>query len=123
GRGCGEQQCLSGRCVQSARVPDADDPLQCNDWVAVKSGALIGPTCLRYQCSGTTCNKVPEPSQCDNGLFCDGAETCSLARIEEQDDFDFVDRISEYSIPYPGHYWGCGPAPTGPCDDGVGCTI
>jgi hypothetical protein len=122
GRGCGSQACSSGRCVQSARVPDADDPLQCNDWVAVKSGPLIGPTCLRYQCGGTACNMMPEPAQCDNGLFCDGTERCSLALIEEMDTWDFVDRISEYSIPYPGHYWGCGPAPTGPCNDGVGCT-
>jgi hypothetical protein len=119
GKGCGSQSCEFGICRQSTRTPDASDPFQCHDSVAIDWGPLVGPTCLRYQCSNINCTMVPQPSQCDDGLFCNGAETCSLARVFEQDPSV---TISAQSVPSLGHWWGCGTAPVGPCDDGKGCT-
>jgi hypothetical protein len=45
-----------------------------------------------------TCIDVPDDALCDNGVFCDGAETCDLASTE------------------------CLPGTPVDCDDGIGCT-
>lgn len=36
-----------------------------------------GFACTTDSCSGGTCSHTPNNSACDNGLFCDGVETCS----------------------------------------------
>ena len=117
GKGCGSQECRAGACVQSARVPDPSDPFQCNGFAGADWPPFVAPTCLQNRCQGARCNLVPNAALCDNGLFCDGQETCSVANLTAQGV-----SLSAQSLPTPGMYWGCGSAATGPCDDGVGCT-
>ncbi len=79
----GAEVCNAGSC-------EAGTPPNCDD----------GVSCTVDSCNETTdsCDNTPNDGLCDNGLFCDGSETC--------------DAIS-----------GCqsGTAPN--CDDGVGCTV
>ncbi len=42
-------------------------PADCNDGIA----------CTTDTCNAGICNNAPNNALCDNGLFCDGAETCS----------------------------------------------
>jgi trimeric autotransporter adhesin len=42
-------------------------PADCNDGIA----------CTADTCNAGICNNAPNNALCDNGLFCDGAETCS----------------------------------------------
>ncbi|MCH8879766.1 MAG: S8 family serine peptidase [Planctomycetes bacterium] len=67
----------------------AGTPVDCNDGVA----------CTVDSCDEATdsCDNITDDGACDNGLFCDGAETCDAVL-------------------------GC-QAGSGPCDDGVACTV
>ena len=69
---------------------EAGTPVSCDD----------GVSCTVDSCNEGTdsCDFTPDDNACDNGLFCDGAETCNATL-------------------------GCqaGTAPN--CDDGVSCTV
>lgn len=58
----GAEQCISSTC-QAGTAPN------CNDGIA----------CTSDSCNESTdsCNNVPNNGACDDGLFCNGAETCS----------------------------------------------
>ncbi len=79
----GAETCNAGSC-QAGTAPDCDD----------------GVACTVDSCNEGTdsCDNTPNDGLCSNGLFCDGAETCSATL-------------------------GCqsGTAPN--CDDGVACTV
>jgi hypothetical protein len=79
----GTETCNAGSC-QAGTAPN------CND----------GVSCTVDSCNESTdsCNNTPNNGLCDNGLFCDGTETCNATL-------------------------GCqaGTAPN--CNDGVGCTV
>ena len=79
----GAEICNAGTC-ESGTAPDCGD----------------GVSCTIDSCNESTdsCDNTPDNGACDNGLFCDGAETCSATL-------------------------GCqaGTAPN--CDDGVSCTV
>jgi subtilisin family serine protease len=79
----GAEDCVSGNCV-AGTPPDCDDSVSCTD----------------DSCNEATdsCDNVANDANCDNGLWCDGAETCH-ATLDCQ----------------------AGTAPN--CNDGVGCTI
>lgn len=59
----GAETCVGGTC-QSGTAPN------CNDGVA----------CTTDSCNESTdsCNHVPSNAACDDGLFCNGAETCNV---------------------------------------------
>jgi hypothetical protein len=80
----GEETCDSAAGCQRGTPVDCSDGLPCTEDV----------------CDPATgsCSHVPENSRCDDGMYCNGAETCDPTA-------------------------GCvaGPAPS--CDDGVACTI
>ncbi|MFQ5462293.1 MAG: S8 family serine peptidase, partial [Phycisphaerae bacterium] len=58
----GAEVCSAGTCVAGTAV-------DCNDAVA----------CTTDSCNEATnsCDNTPDDAACDNGLFCDGAETCN----------------------------------------------
>ena len=60
----GVEVCVSGTC-------QAGGPIDCAD----------GISCTDDSCNEATdsCDHVPNNADCDNGLFCDGVETCSSA--------------------------------------------
>ncbi len=113
----GAERCIGGDCV-AGTAPDCDDGVACTvdscneatdscDSVAVDSncddglycngvetcdatldcqpGTPVdcddGIACTADSCNETTdeCDNIPNDSLCDNGLFCDGAEVCSLS--------------------------------------------
>jgi hypothetical protein len=119
-RGCGELSCSDGACAALPRAPDVSDPYQCHGYAAAADDTFVAPTCLRNRCaSATACTQVPEPSQCDDGNFCNGVEVCSAANVAARGrGFELIG----YSVSEPGRYWGCGPAPQAACDDGIACT-
>ena len=57
----GVEDCVSGSCV-------AGTPVSCDDGVACTDDACNEGT--------DSCDNTPNDAACDNGLFCDGAETC-----------------------------------------------
>ena len=78
----GAEDCVAGSCVDGT-APNCNDGVDCTD-----------DSCNE----GTdSCDNVTNDANCDNGLWCDGAETCH-ATLDCQ----------------------AGTAPN--CDDGVGCT-
>ncbi len=79
----GVETCDALRDCQPGTPPDCDDGVDCTiDSCDPATGA---------------CTHEPDDRRCDNGVFCDGAETCSAVR-------------------------GCQPGPRPDCDDGVSCT-
>ncbi len=60
----GVETCIDGQCIDGA-APNCDD----------------GITCTVDTCDEATdaCINAAQDSRCDNGLFCDGAETCNAA--------------------------------------------
>ena len=79
----GAETCLSGVCQDGT-------PVDCGDGVA----------CTDDSCNEGTdsCDNVPNDANCDNGLYCDGAETCH-ATLD------------------------CQPGTAVDCDDAVACTV
>jgi hypothetical protein len=57
----GEELCVGGSCVPGSAV-------SCDDGVSCTADACIEAT--------DSCQNVPTDALCDNGLFCDGTETC-----------------------------------------------
>ena len=104
----GTETCLGGVCTPGTPLV-CDDGQFCNG--AESCDALLGcrsglPPALTdfVFCTVDTCNEetdsvehTPSDARCDNGLFCDGAETCELT--------------------------GCRPGARPVTDDGIGCTI
>jgi hypothetical protein len=78
----GAETCVAGTC-QAGTPPGCDDSVGCTD-----------DSCNE---ASDSCDNVANDANCDDGVFCDGAETC-----------DAVNDCQE------------GTPPT--CDDGVGCT-
>ncbi len=79
----GAETCVSGTC-------QAGVPVDCADEVG----------CTTDACNESTdaCDNLPDDGVCDNGLFCDGAESCDPLL-------------------------GCRPGTPVICDDGVACTV
>lgn len=62
--------CTQDSCDEAlGAVVHAVDPTQCQD----------GVLCTLNTCTEVGCVFVPQDSACDNGLFCDGQETCDTA--------------------------------------------
>jgi hypothetical protein len=79
----GAEACIAGICSSGA-------PVDCDDGIA----------CTVDSCNEATnaCDSTPSDVLCDNGVFCDGSETCSAVL-------------------------GCQAGAPVACDDGVGCTV
>jgi hypothetical protein len=77
----GNETCSSGTCSAGA-------PPDCNDGVACTADACNE--------SADACDHLPDHGDCDDGMFCNGAETCSAS--------------------------GCQPGSSVNCNDGVACT-
>ena len=103
--------CQSGQCVGTPDDTLCDDAEACTNNVCTPGvgcefpaineggGCDDGVACTEIDvCTTGVCAGVPNDGLCDNGLFCDGAETCD-----------------------PLNDCQGGAAP--PIDDGVGCTI
>ena len=97
----GAETCVSGVC-QPGTPPDCDDSI----------------ACTTDSCNETTdtCDNIPDDGLCDDGLFCNGAETC-----------DTELGCQAGSDPCPGQYCNeagdiCYECETDPeCDDGLFC--
>ena len=78
-------------------VETCDPALDCQNGPV--PNCVDGVGCTVDSCDETNdlCTSTPDDTLCDNGLFCDGFETCDLV-------FDCQ-------------------AGTDPCDDGIGCTV
>ncbi|MCP3962004.1 MAG: exo-alpha-sialidase [bacterium] len=90
-------QCDNGQFCDGAETCNPGTG-QCESGTAPTCGDGIGCTVDSCNEGTDSCDNVPNNSLCDNGLFCDGAETCS-ATLDCQS----------------------GSAPN--CNDGVGCTV
>ena len=100
----------SDTCAGECSVdPDCDDGLFCNGAETCVSGSCQagtpvscgdGVSCTDDSCNEGTdsCDNATNQGLCDNGLFCDGSETC--------------DAVLD-----------CQPGTAPNCDDGVGCTV
>ncbi|MFQ5495644.1 MAG: S8 family serine peptidase, partial [Phycisphaerae bacterium] len=111
GIGCTDDSCNTGTdsCDNIANNANCDDGLACNGAETCDSvndcqaGTTVncddGVACTTDTCNepGGTCSNTPVNAACDDGVFCNGTETCS-ATLDCQ----------------------AGTTPT--CDDGVGCT-
>ena len=86
---CPEQECDEDqdKCIECYTDPDCDDGLYCNGVETCVSGTCQAGTpvdcddnitCTDDSCNeqSHSCDNVPNNANCDNGLFCDGAETC-----------------------------------------------
>ncbi len=103
---CDEQ---GDSCEHVPHDEACDDGAWCNGVEAcdAESGCVPGTppdcvddvACTADACdeAGDACSHDPNPAACDDGLFCNGAETC--------------DRFA-----------GCGQGSAPDCDDGIGCT-
>ncbi len=98
----------SGTCAANANTLPCTDGIFCNGADTCSDGACSqhagdpcpdNVSCTVNACDedAGTCNSTPEDSLCDDGLFCNGSETCDLAS-------------------------GC-QAGTSPCNDGNSCTL
>ena len=109
GVGCTDDFCDEelGTCTSLARDGNCDDDLFCNgretcdpalDCQPGTPRCDDGVACTVDVCDeiADTCSNTPNDSDCDDGLFCNGAETCHAA-------------------------FGCREG-SDPCVDGVGCT-
>jgi len=107
---CPGQLCddVTDTCYDCAGDPDCDDGLFCNGAETCVGGTCQPGTapncndgigCTSDSCNEVTdsCDNVPNDAACDNGLWCDGAETCDPV----------LDCVA-------------GTPPN--CNDGVGCT-
>ena len=107
---CPGQVCLEAtdECVDCTGDPDCDDGAFCNGAETCvggtcQSGSAVncndGVGCTDDSCNEGTdqCNNIANNANCDNGLFCDGSETC--------------DSLLD-----------CQAGTTVNCDDGVSCT-
>ena len=105
GQSCDEDLDTCGPCQVDA---DCDDGLFCNGDETCDAGTCQdgsapncddGVACTVDSCNGASdsCDNVTNDALCDNGLFCDGSETCSAVL-------------------------GCQAGVSVDCDDGVGCT-
>ncbi len=84
-----DDQCVSGTCTGSPR--DCDNGIYCDGAEYCDENAdscMSGPVvdcddsigCTLDSCNeaAQSCDNTPDDSICDNGLFCDGAETCDI---------------------------------------------
>ncbi len=107
---CPGQTCdeAGDACVDCQVNGDCDDGLYCNgsetcNAGTCQAGAAVncddGVTCTDDSCNEATdsCDNVASDANCDNGLYCDGAETCNA--------------VSD-----------CQAGTAVNCDDAVGCT-
>jgi hypothetical protein len=97
--------CSAGCSVDA----DCDDSLYCNGAETCNAGTCNagtapvcddGVACTTDSCNEGTdsCDATPSDAACDNGVFCDGTETCDAVL-------------------------GCQVGAAVNCDDGVGCTV
>ncbi len=98
----------SNTCAGCTVNADCDDALFCNGAETCVAGSCQpgtpvdcddGVSCTNDSCNEATdlCDNIASDANCDNGLFCDGAETC--------------DPLLDCQVGTPVD-----------CDDGVGCT-
>ncbi|MFC1890741.1 hypothetical protein ACFL4G_13405, partial [Thermodesulfobacteriota bacterium] len=108
---CPGQMCDEGQdqCAECLGDVDCDDGLWCNGAETCVDGACQagvpqdcddGVGCTVDACNEDTdiCDHTGDDGLCDNGLFCDGAETCDV--------------VNDCQTGVPPD-----------CDDGVGCTL
>ncbi|MDQ3035269.1 MAG: hypothetical protein M3Y87_22875 [Myxococcota bacterium] len=94
----------------------------CEGRVQAGSGDASGEwsfnTCLAWRCHIGTCTPFPDTS-CDNGVFCDGSETCSRANVEMN---GWVLRAPSGLVDEPAGALGC-ESDHRACDDRIDCTV
>jgi hypothetical protein len=110
GVGCTDDSCndATDTCTNAPNDANCDDTLFCNG--AETCDALLDCQPGTFPCDDSvactddscddladSCTHLPNDANCDNGLYCDGAETCD-ALLDCQPGFD-------------------------PCDDGIDCTV
>jgi len=110
---CSNTTCdeASDRCTDCLTDADCDDGAYCNGSETCDTGNGIcqpgtsidcndGIDCTADSCNEATdaCNHDPNDTFCENGLYCDGAETCDALL-------------------------GCQAGTTVDCNDGVACTV
>ena len=94
--GADDGNCDDGAFCNGAETCDA--VLDCQAATPVDCDDAVGCTLDSCNEVADQCDNLATDSLCDNGLFCDGAETC--------------DAVSD-----------CQPGAVPGCDDGVGCTV
>jgi hypothetical protein len=98
----------SDACVDCQTDPDCDDGLFCNGVETCDGGTCVaglavqcddGVTCTIDSCNEATnaCANTLNDAACNNGLYCDGVEACTMS--------------------------GCAAGVTVACDDGIECTV
>jgi len=85
-RGCARYECAGGTCNLGENGHDTT-PIDCSGrvFIPVPDGEpTVVPTCAKWTCRRTTCEQVPDGAQCDDGLWCTGAESCTMpVRFED----------------------------------------
>ncbi|MBK8170978.1 MAG: putative metal-binding motif-containing protein [Sandaracinaceae bacterium] len=78
----GDENCIGGRCVSSP-APTCDDGIECTQDIcdSAAGGCLNTPDntlCTEGICTMSGCERIPciEDAQCDDGLACNGQESC-----------------------------------------------
>ena len=105
----GAQICVGSTCVDCQVDADCDNGLFCDGAEACSAGSCVpgdavdcgdGVACTVDSCNEATdsCDHLTSAALCDDGLFCNGAETCDATA-------------------------GCQGGVAVDCDDGVACTV
>ena len=114
----GEEICVAGSGCQTQDVPDC---------------SVGGNECTDNSCNEATdsCDHIPNDANCDNNLYCDGAETCDLLLgCREATDIDCSDDVSCTVDSCDEDNDECSQLADdslcddgGPCKDLVGCNV
>ncbi|MFX1517170.1 MAG: Kazal-type serine protease inhibitor domain-containing protein, partial [Promethearchaeota archaeon] len=136
---CTDDYCSpSSGCIYTFNTAPCDDGLFCNGFEVCQdgvceSGSVVdcndGISCTIDSCNELTdsCDNLPDNSLCDNGLYCDGVETCDVlfgcqagtfvdcSAYEDQCNEGVCDEVSDQckAVPKPDGLL---------CDDGQFCT-
>jgi hypothetical protein len=139
GVACTTDTCDSqtGQCVYTPDDSLCDDGLYCNGTetcdpnLGCQAGAPIncddGVGCTADSCDEATdsCINAPDDSLCDDGLFCNGIETCDpTLDCQAGTPVDCNDGVACTNDSCDEATDSCVNAPdNGACDDGVACTV
>ncbi len=142
-----DDQCLAGVCDEDADAcvaqaanesESCDDGMFCTVNDACGSGVCAGVardcgdgvSCTVDSCDeeGGSCSNLADDSACDNGLFCDGVETCDVStdcQAGTAVDCSSLDTTCEAGV-CDEDLDACGTEAAnegGSCDDGLFCTV
>ncbi len=122
------------QCRPCAQDSECDDGLFCNGAESCEGGQCLqgtppcddGVACTVDECdeAADTCSNTPEDTTCDDGLFCNGRETCDptqgcLSGTDPcDDDNPCTDDTCLENVDYCEHVNNADP-----CDDGDPCTL